>query len=300
MANTDYFTYVGSPGTATTLAAPGHTIGGTAITVDGTANWPTTSGVIFAIDTVSMVNGELVRDAGSYTEWQGDVTGGTDIANMVLRYGSDQNYPAGSTTRVYIPVASSRENRIVDGLLLNIFDQDATMKAGAVDNAAALASNVVTTAKINDGAVTNDKLADNTIGAGKISNSAITLGYAQSTSNFTLSSSQTTPTQVTGLSATVSIPTGSRKIKITAYCGALQPTAPGVAILSIWDGAVNSGTQITSANNSTNNVGVTAIAVVTPSAGSKTYNVGIACSTSNNVTVGASTTQPAFILVEAI
>lgn len=117
-ANTDYFTKVGDPGTATTLAAPGHLIGGTSITVVSTANYPTTTGVIFAIDAVTIVNGEEVRTAGTYTEWEATVTGATTIENMTLRYGTDQNYSAGSTTRVYIPVASSRENRMIDGLLV--------------------------------------------------------------------------------------------------------------------------------------------------------------------------------------
>lgn len=116
-ASTDYFTKVGNPGTATTLDAPGHAIAGTSITVVATTNWPTDTGVIFAIDTVTLVDGEEVRDVGSYTEWEGVVASGTSITNMVLRYGSDQNYPAGSTTRVYVPVASSERNRSVDGIL---------------------------------------------------------------------------------------------------------------------------------------------------------------------------------------
>lgn len=146
-ASTDYLTHVGNPGTATTLAAPGHTIAGTAIVVGSTSNWPTDTGVIFAIDTVSIVNGVQVRNAGTYCEFEGIVTSGTDIANMVLRFGTDQNYPAGSTTRVYIPVASSRENRLVDGLLTSL-NQDGSLK-----------TNVVTTAKISNSNVTSDKLS---------------------------------------------------------------------------------------------------------------------------------------------
>lgn len=133
-ASTDYFTKVGDPGTATTLAAPGHTVAGTSITVGSTSNWPTTTGAIFAMDTVSLVNGVQVRNAGTYTEWEGIVTSGTDVANMVLRFGTDQNYPAGSTTRVYIPVASSRENRMVDGIVTTL-NQDGTLKTGIVTSA---------------------------------------------------------------------------------------------------------------------------------------------------------------------
>ena len=117
-AATDYFTKVGNPGSATTLAAPGHAVSGTSITVTSTTNWPTTTGVIFAIDTFTTVNGIEVRDVGSYTEWEGIVASSTSITNMTLRYGTDQIYAAGANTRVYIPVASSRENRLVDGLMV--------------------------------------------------------------------------------------------------------------------------------------------------------------------------------------
>lgn len=168
-----------------------------------------------------------------------------------------------------------------------------------VNQLAAVINGSIETVNLADSAVTTAKLADGSVTAAKITNTAITLGYTAKTSNYTLSSSQTTPTQVTDLTVTVTIPTGSRKIKITAYSGAVQPAA-GVAVLSIWDGTVNSGTQLTSANCSTTNMAVSAVAVVTPASGSKTYNVGVSNSGLNNVVVGASATQPSFILVEAI
>jgi len=165
--NTDKFTEVGNPGSATTLAAPGHAIAGTSITVGSTSNHPTATGYMFAIDTVTLVNGVEVRDVGSYTEWEGVVTSSTTIGSMVLRYGTDQNYPAGSTTRVYIPVSSSRENRLVNGLLTSL-NQDGTLKDGAVDDAAVLASNVVTNAKIANNAVTEAKITDAAVTVSKI------------------------------------------------------------------------------------------------------------------------------------
>lgn len=125
-ANTDKFTEVGSPGTATTLDAPGHTIGGTTLTVISTTNWPTTTGAIFAMDEITIVNGEAVRTAGTYRECVGVVTGPTSIGSVAFVYGADRNYPAGSTTRVYIPVSSSRENRLVQGLVVS-HNQDGTM-----------------------------------------------------------------------------------------------------------------------------------------------------------------------------
>lgn len=114
---TDYFTKVGNPGTATTLDAPGHTIGGTSITVISTSNWPTGTGVVFAMDATTIVDGTETRTVGTYTEWEGVVASATSITGMVLRYGTDQNYTAGTSSRVYIPVAGSQNDRMVDGLI---------------------------------------------------------------------------------------------------------------------------------------------------------------------------------------
>ena len=143
-------------GTVTTLSAPGKALSATSITVGSTTNYPTDTGIVFAIRQVD-VNGELV--AGTYTEWAGTVTSGTTLSmDAAPVYGSDQVYPAGSTTQVYIPLSSSAHNKMVDGLLVS-HDQDGTLKAGAVDNAAVLATDVVETAKIKDANVTPIKLS---------------------------------------------------------------------------------------------------------------------------------------------
>lgn len=142
-ASTDYFTKVSQPGGATSLAAPGHTIAGTSISVDSTSLWPTDTGVIFAIDTVTIsAGGAEVRDANSYTVWEGVVSSATTITSMVLRYGTDQNYPAGSTTRVYILPTASRENRMVDGLLI-AHNEDGTLKNNAVTSAAQITDGII-------------------------------------------------------------------------------------------------------------------------------------------------------------
>jgi hypothetical protein len=100
------------------MAAPGHAIGGVSINVDSTSLWPTDTGVIFAIDTTTLVSGVETRVANSYTVWEGIVTSATSIGSMVLISGTDQNYSAGATTRVYILPTSARENRMVNGLLV--------------------------------------------------------------------------------------------------------------------------------------------------------------------------------------
>ena len=154
----DYFQKV-SRGTATTLSSPGYTIGNASVTVGSTTNWPST-GITFAIDTVTSAG---VRVAGSYNVFRGTVASATSIDNLTYVGGdTNQNYAAGATTRVYILVSSFQHNRLVDGLLISN-DQDGTLKAGAVDVAAVLASDVVTTAKILDANVTAAKIADDVI-----------------------------------------------------------------------------------------------------------------------------------------
>jgi hypothetical protein len=44
---------------------------------------------------------------------------------MTLMYGTDQVYPAGSTTQVYIPLSAAAHNRLIDGILSE-HDQDGT------------------------------------------------------------------------------------------------------------------------------------------------------------------------------
>jgi len=149
-ANTDKLLKVGKPGTATTLSSPGHTSGGTSITVGSTTNWSTDTAVAFAIDRAELVAGEEVQIPGTYTEWIGVVSGATTITDMVLSGdspNSDQTYASGSLTRVYIPVSATRENKLVEWGLTHA-DQDGTLKAGAVDVAGVLASNVVTYPKL--------------------------------------------------------------------------------------------------------------------------------------------------------
>lgn len=147
-AVTDKLLEVGSPGTATTLSAPGYTAGATSITIGSTANWPTATAVVFAIDEAEVVNGVEVQVAGTYNEFIGIVSSGTSVTSVDWVLGSgDRDYAAGSLTRVYVPVSAERENRIVTWGLTHA-DQDGTLKAGAVDGAGVLASNVVTYPKL--------------------------------------------------------------------------------------------------------------------------------------------------------
>ena len=110
----DFFHKVGRS-TATTLSSPGYTTGDTSINVASTTNWPSDTGVTFAIDEV---DGDGLRVANSYNVFRGNVAGGTQIAEVVYVGGdANRNYSAGVTTRVYILVSSFRDNRFTDGIL---------------------------------------------------------------------------------------------------------------------------------------------------------------------------------------
>ena len=140
--------------TVTTLSAPGKALAATSINVGSTTNYPTDTGIVFAIRQVDS-DGELI--AGTYTEWIGTVTSGTTLAmNGTPVYGSDQVYPAGSTTQVYIPVSSYAHNRLVDGLLLEhkntglhgAVTADSLVSAGAVTGTTLTGTSVVSSGDI--------------------------------------------------------------------------------------------------------------------------------------------------------
>lgn len=128
------------------------------------------------------------------------------------------------------------------------------------------------------------------------------LAYVTITSDF--STASTSSVQVTGLTATVTVPAGNRSVKITASVAvAYNSNANANVEINIWDGTVGSGTQLnggqftTPATNSTGNITVTA--VTTPGAGSKTYNVGMKVSAGTGHT-NSQATYPSILLVELL
>lgn len=130
-----------------------------------------------------------------------------------------------------------------------------------------------------------------------------TLGYTQVTNG--ASTTSASDVQATGLTVTVTIPAGGRRIKITAFARSLSNTSTDANVhWSIWDGPVGTGTQLAGTYVTipvaTGLATGMAIAVVTPAAGSKTYNVGISQNGGGTASFSAETNHPAFILVEAI
>lgn len=143
----DKFMYVGKS-TATTLSSPGYTVGNTSINVASTTNWPTASGVMFAIDET---DADGARVSGTYNVFRGTVASGTQIDNLVYVGGdTNRNYSAGATTRVYILVSADRDNRLIDGILLE-HNKDGTH--GAITSTGATLTTPKVITSIND---TND------------------------------------------------------------------------------------------------------------------------------------------------
>lgn len=129
---------------ATTLDS-NYTINDTTVTVASTAGWPSDTGVTFAID---VIDSQGVQVAGTYNEYVGTVATGTSISNVDWADGNaDRNYTAGATTRVYIPVSKTRENRIVTWGLVH-GNQDGTLKT---DVAVTTANATLTSPKVVTG-----------------------------------------------------------------------------------------------------------------------------------------------------
>lgn len=145
------------------------------------------------------------------------------------------------------------------------------------------------------GRATTDTLTNKDLTSSTNSFPTTKLGYAQITSTF--STTSTTAVQITSLTATVTVPSGGRGVKITLFGPTIENSGANFTTWSIWNGTVGSGTQLASVSNLSGASPGTCIAFHTPSAGSITYNAGILVTAGTGyITAGA--TMPAFLLVE--
>jgi hypothetical protein len=167
----------------------------------------------------------------------------------------------------------------------------------------AVTAGTISGSSITAGTIGSTALATNAVQASQLATSAITLGYKSDSTGFT--TAVTTDTQISGMTVTVTIPAGGRRVKITAYYGLFfNSNTTNAGFLTIWDGTVGTGTKLAQASGgyisgSVAN-GIIAMAVVTPAAGSKTYNLGAYTAGAGTLTGSASSTNQGFILVETI
>lgn len=178
-----------------------------------------------------------------------------------------------------------------------------------------IANNTITATQIANATITGTQLASNLSLSGTLSTGGFILGhnpvwqylgYASTTSAF--STTSTTYVQVTGVSVSVTVPSGATAVKITTYCYCIYGSASIDNMnTSIWDGAIGSGTilQASTMNNSlgaTNDQNLTIpVSVVaiqqSPTAGSHTYSMA-ASTSSGTINLLAATGSPIYILVE--
>lgn len=134
-------------------------------------------------------------------------------------------------------------------------------------------------------------LADGAITAEKIATGAILLGGpVYRTSDF--STSNTTATQVTDLSITVTIPAGGRRVEVQLDAPLIYNTTTNYAEVSLWRGTVGSGTLlgVWAHRSALANYGAGCCLsrIDTPSAGSVTYNVGLRANGGGTATIAGS------------
>lgn len=115
MAITDKFSYVGEPGSATYLASPGYTMGGSSINLQTYVGWPTGK-VIFDMYTAELIGQTEQAKAGTRTSWQGIHNGSGVISSLQRLGGNDQNYPAASSSKVVITHSAYHMNQMIDGI----------------------------------------------------------------------------------------------------------------------------------------------------------------------------------------
>jgi hypothetical protein len=137
------------------------------------------------------------------------------------------------------------------------------------------------------------------IGGEHLATSAITLGYAERTSNF--STSSTSDTDVTSLSVTVNVPSGGRRCRITTFISHLSASGGGNATeLAIKEGST------TLSRTRANNPSGSSTAITPPSysavvsAGSHTFKLTMKNDVATAAEIAAGATFPAYIMVEAI
>lgn len=131
------------------------------------------------------------------------------------------------------------------------------------------------------------------------------LGSASITTPFTTTS--TSAVQITGLTTSVTVPTG-RSVKITASSTEIYNSAMGSysVSLTIWDGVVGSGTQISQGTQNLASLGsnlgipINCSILVTPTNGTHVYNIGLQVGGGGTANLTATTNSPAYILVEMI
>lgn len=281
--------------------------GAFAVNAIGTPNMSVrvTNGVAYVTATPTGGTSQTFRvtmDATEDVTIAANATGGTRYDWIYIKLDADKLVnPAVDASDVVTLTASRSTSSSTDNGTPPTYGYNIAVVTVA-NGASSITNGNITDNRTRTGAttLTASTASNNVVTAPMLATSAIKLGYAQITSSATTTSA--TAAQVSTLTAAVTIPAGGRGVKITAFAQSLTNTGSNFVGLSIWDGTVGSGTQLAESGGSiTSATGIPGIAIafVTPSAGAKTYNVGLRTS-GGTATLAAGATYPAFILVEMI
>lgn len=124
-------------GFTTTLAST-ISSGATTVPLNSVAGYDNGEVVVFIVDPT---------DASKKQAFTGTIdTAGVQVTNVVWTAGTNQTHTGGATVVDY--ATATHISMMTKGILVHA-DQDGTLKAGAVDEAAVLADDVVTSAKLN-------------------------------------------------------------------------------------------------------------------------------------------------------
>jgi len=257
--------------------------GATTVGITGLTNYSDGQTVVFTVDS----NTPTLKQV-----FTGQKSGG-NIVNVIWTYGTNQSHATGAT--VVDDVSATAVGMISKGMQVQ---HAATGAHVGITNTSGMTTDTLAVSSTSAFTGVATFTAIPVLPAG-----TITLGYADTGASTNFSTASGSPVQVTGLTVTVTIPAGGRKIKISAYAEMFVSATNAAVYMSIWDGAVGSGTQIQQAYINTTNAGaqqcVSPFVVLTPAAGSKTYNVGLGASGGTG-SLAQAAGAPSCLLVEAL
>jgi hypothetical protein len=176
-----------------------------------------------------------------------------------------------------------------------------TIEAADINNPinqlAAVINGGIDTNNIIDGGIATADLADASITGAKLATSAITLGTATITANITTTS--TSFVDATGLTTTVTVPTGGRKVQVSVSGSRWDNSAAvGIYMNILYDGVVI-GSQVLTVPGAGFACNPTFFTEHTPTSGSHTYKLQFKAD-SGTLTLYAAATAPFILTVKAV
>lgn len=252
-----------------------------------------TSAPVSINDTQTLTNKTLTAPTISSPIFSGTITG-------IYTIGGTPTFPA---TVVTLTGSQTLTNKILTSPTINAPTiTNASMTADAITGFSTANTGTIYGVAITGGLIGTAGLATNAVQANQLATSAITLGFTSVTTNQG-SITSTTAIQATGLTATVTIPAGNRRVEVIAHLPAVSLNTIGTIYISLWDGTVGSGGQLQedgfTIGGNTYLAPFHTVAYVTPAAGSKTYNVGVRVSTGTAI-LNFGSSAPGTLIVKAI